>query len=86
MSFVIAAPEVVTDAATNLASIGSTISAGQRGGSSAYDRGCWRAVLMRCRRLLRPCFPSNVGISGAECGGRGASGHLDARSALAQTG
>ncbi|CKU62824.1 PE-PGRS family protein [Mycobacterium tuberculosis] len=54
MSFVVAAPEVVVAAASDLAGIGSAIGAANAA-AAVPTMGCWPRAPMRCRRLLRIC-------------------------------
>ncbi len=54
MSFVVAAPEVVVAAASDLAGIGSAIGAANAA-AAVPTMGVLAAGAIRCRRLLRIC-------------------------------
>ncbi len=56
MSFVIAAPETLVRAASDLANIGSTLGP-PTPRHWARRRNFWQPVLMRCRRPSRRCSP-----------------------------
>ncbi len=57
MSFVIATPELVTAAATDLANVGSSLGEASVA-AAASTTGGWSPLVMRCRRPLRRCFPA----------------------------
>jgi hypothetical protein len=59
MSSLIAAPELITTAATDLANIGSAVTAAN-GAAATQTTGVLAAPRMRCRRPLPRCSPPTV--------------------------
>ena len=59
MSYVIAAPELMTAAATDLANIGSTLNEANVA-AAASTTGVLSPLAMRCRRPLRRCSRPTV--------------------------